>query len=269
MQTPLLPSPVRRIARGLSLVEVAVVLLILAILVAAVGFPLAAHVEARRSQETQRHLELVKEAIYGFAIANGRLPCPASASSSAQESFCTNDSPTICGAERVGIYSANGRCFARDGFVPARTLALTPVDSQGYLQDAWADGTTARRVRYAISAASVGTTTNVLTRTDGIRTATMGGVSGLSNLIYVCATGLTTSPPTANCGTVFELTKMAPFVVYSPGKDTLATQFDSANNRNGDIVYTSGAATATFDDLVTWGSLNVLYGRMVQAGRLS
>jgi hypothetical protein len=61
---------------------------------------------------------------------------------------------------------------------------------------------------------------------------------------------------------------MAPFVVYSPGKVTLASQFDSANNRNGDNVYTSVAATATFDDLVTWGSLNVLYGRMVQAGRL-
>jgi type II secretory pathway pseudopilin PulG len=245
-----------------------VVLLILTILVAAVGFPLATQVEARRSQETQRQLESVKEAIYGFAMANGRLPCPASATSGAQESFCTNDSTTICGAERVGIYSANGRCFARDGFIPARTLALTPVDAQGYLQDAWSDGSNSRRVRYAVSTASVGATTNALTRTDGIRTATMSSVSGVPNLLYVCATGLASSPPTANCGTVPELTRMAPFVVYSLGKDALTTQFDSANNRNGDAVFTGGPPTANFDDLVTWGSLNVLYGRMVQTGRL-
>lgn len=269
MQTRSLPFHAKAMSRGFSLVEVAVVMMIVLILIAAVSVPITTQVETRRVNDTQKQLESVKDAIYGFAMANGRLPCPASATSGAQESFCTNDLPATCGPELVGAVPVHGRCTAGDGFVPARTLSLMPVDPSGYLQDSWADSSTARRVRYAVSRASVDTTTNVLTRTDGIRTATMSRSAATTmTYLYVCATGLNNAPSATNCGSAPELTRTAPFVVYSLGKDTMATSFDSANNQNADIVFTSGAPTATFDDLLTWGSLNVLYGRMVQAGRL-
>jgi hypothetical protein len=92
----------------------------------------------------------------------------------------------------------------------------------------------------------------------------------VTNQLYVCGTGLTAAPPTTNCGTMTVLSDKAPFVIYSLGKSTvsIATNYDETNNQNGDQVFTSGTPTATFDDLVTWGSLNTLFSRMVQAGRL-
>jgi hypothetical protein len=107
----------------------------------------------------------------------------------------------------------------------------------------------------------------VLTQTDGIKSATMASVAGAASFFYICAPGLTTVS-TTNCGTAQELTRLAPFVVYSLGKDAGSATFDSANNQNNDIVFTSGGQTAGFDDLVTWGSLNTLFAKMVQAGKL-
>ncbi|MFM7461518.1 MAG: hypothetical protein ACKO15_11865, partial [Burkholderiales bacterium] len=88
--------------------------------------------------------------------------------------------------------------------------------------------------------------------------------------LYVCGTGLTAAAPTTNCGTMTVLSDKAPFVIYSLGKSTvpLPTNYDEINNQNDDGVFTSGARTDTFDDIVTWGSLNTLFSRMVQAGKL-
>jgi prepilin-type N-terminal cleavage/methylation domain-containing protein len=258
--------------QGFSLLEVAVVMIIMAILITAIGIPLATQLDQQKTKDTEKQLELVKEAIYGFAMANGRLPCPASASSAGQERFCSVDSAAACGAAQPA-YSANGRCFTSssvppvDGFVPTATLGLAPVDSGGFMQDGWADGTAARRLRYATSTNTVGVVTNVLTQTDGIKSATMASVAGAASFFYICAPGLTTVS-TTNCGTAQELTRLAPFVVYSLGKDAGSATFDSANNQNNDIVFTSGGQTAGFDDIVTWGSLNTLFARMVQAGKL-
>jgi prepilin-type N-terminal cleavage/methylation domain-containing protein len=79
----LIPSPLFRAnsseitQRGFSLVEIAIVMVIIAILITAVGIPLATQVDQQRNVETQKQLEQIKEAIYGYAMANGRLPCPA------------------------------------------------------------------------------------------------------------------------------------------------------------------------------------------------
>jgi prepilin-type N-terminal cleavage/methylation domain-containing protein len=252
---------------GFSLVEIAVVLVIIAILATAIGVPLASQLDQQKTKDTEKQLELIKEAIYGFAMANGRLPCPASAASAGRESFCSADSPAACGTELV-VYSANGRCFASDGFVPSATLGLAPVDANGFMLDGWADGSAVRRLRYAAASKTVATITNVLTRSDGIKSATMAtSVTGTADYLYLCAPGLA-AVPTTNCGTAQELTRLAPFVIYSLGKDVSNTSSDSANNQNNDIVFTSGGQTAGFDDIVTWGSLNTLFARMVQAGKL-
>jgi type II secretory pathway pseudopilin PulG len=243
------------------------VLVIIAILATAIGVPLASQLDQQKTKDTEKQLELIKEAIYGFAMANGRLPCPASAASAGRESFCSADSPAACGTELV-VYSANGRCFASDGFVPSATLGLAPVDANGFMLDGWADGSAVRRLRYAAASKTVATITNVLTRSDGIKSATMAtSVTGTADYLYLCAPGLA-AVPTTNCGTAQELTRLAPFVIYSLGKDVSNTSSDSANNQNNDIVFTSGGQTAGFDDIVTWGSLNTLFARMVQAGKL-
>jgi prepilin-type N-terminal cleavage/methylation domain-containing protein len=257
--------------RGFSLVEIAVVLVIIAILATAIGVPLASQLDQQKTKDTEKQLELIKEAIYGFAMANGRLPCPASATSNGAEAFASGG-------------PADGDCSPTSGWVPAATLGLSPVDSSGYFVDAW--GLTANRVRYAVSkvkyetGAPTGcpaTLTYPLTKTDGIKGATMGCLASTSATVNLLSVRSTTVSDTANGCTPADLSVKAPFVVFSLGKNasTGGTGADEAQNVATNattfVSHTptpSGNCAGEFDDLVTWGSLNTLFSRMVQAGRL-
>lgn len=64
---------------GFSLVELAVVLVIVALLSGGLMFGLSAQRDAAALQDARRQLDAVREALLGFAMANGRLPCPAPA----------------------------------------------------------------------------------------------------------------------------------------------------------------------------------------------
>ena len=269
MPIPSSPFRINRLptdTRGFSLVEIAVVLVIVTLLLTMVAVPLATQVEQRRTEETQKLLDTARDALYGFAAANGRLPCPATATSAGQESFCTNASGG-CGAALVAA-PAHGRCVNAIGLLPAVTLGISPVDAGGFAQDAWADGSALRRIGYAVSVYQNPSNTYVVTAPDGIKTATMATTAANPHL-FVCGTGLAAAPPTANCGvTVTTLADKAPAVLFSLGRNNAANSFDETNNQNGDKVFSSGTPNATFDDLVTWMSLNTLFDRMLKAGKL-
>ena len=103
----------RRATRlAFTLIEMAVVIAVIALVLGSIVVPLATQVEERRFSETRRLLEDAREALIGFAVAHGRLPCPASSGSSGVESP-----------------EGGGTCTNRyDGFLPASTLGLSPVD---------------------------------------------------------------------------------------------------------------------------------------------
>lgn len=61
---------------GFTLVEMAVVLIIIGLIIGGLVTPLTMQMELRSRQETKKSLETIKEALIGFALANGRLPCP-------------------------------------------------------------------------------------------------------------------------------------------------------------------------------------------------
>lgn len=67
---------------GFTLIEMAIVLVIVGLLVAGLLLPLSAQVDQRNYNETQRELQEIREALIGFALSNaatdGRpyLPCP-------------------------------------------------------------------------------------------------------------------------------------------------------------------------------------------------
>lgn len=270
--------------RGFSLVEIAIVLVIISVLITIVAVPLATQVEQRRGEETLKQLEQIKEAITGYAIANGRLPCPATTTSAGQESFCTNASGA-CGAPTTP--QTHGRCVNAVGFVPAVALGLSGVDANGFVVDAW--GVQQNRIRYAV--ADVDFTppgvppvpacpvpfNNALTMTNGMRTATMSCLADTSaalNMMTICAV-TPTGVAGAATGCTSLLTSKAPFVVYSLGKNAATGGADDeAHNLDADAYFVSrtptpaGSAAGEFDDLVTWGSINTLFARMVQAGKL-
>jgi prepilin-type N-terminal cleavage/methylation domain-containing protein len=259
---------------GFSLIEIAVVLIIISVLFAMIAIPLATQIDLRRTEDTQRQLEAIKEALIGYAVANGRLPCPAIATSNGNEAFAAGGNAT------------NGNCQQFVGFLPAATLGLSPVDANGFALDAW--GLTQNRIRYGVSAlASPSGTpatcinaivTNVFTRTDGMRLATMACLADTNpslNMLRICSSTPTGAAGAAT-GCTSLLTTKAPFVLLSLGKNaaTGGIDTDEAHNVDTDAYFVShtptpaGSANGEFDDVVTWGSLSALFARMVQAGRL-
>ena len=240
-------------ARGFTLIEMAVVLIILTLVAGGAIIPLNAQIELRQRTDTEKTLEEINEALIGFAIANDRLPCPASATSNGVESplgggVCTN---------------------AYTGFVPAVTLGLSHTDAQGYALDAWYN-----RIRYAVAQSN----SNAFTTTNGMKTT---GMSTLSSELRVCASSIGIAA--TSCGTATSLTttnqNAVPAIVFSQGKNwaTGGTSSDEAANLNGDAIFVSHTPTPSsfpaaqggeFDDVVTWLSPNILYNRMVASGRL-
>lgn len=245
-------------AAGFTLIEMAVVLILLTLIAGGALIPLNAQIEQRQQTETGKTLEQIKEALIGFAIANDRLPCPASAISNGVE-----DPP------------GGGSCSnAYNGFVPAVTLGLSHTDAQGYALDAWSN-----RIRYAVAKSN----SNAFTTTNGMQNT---GMATLSSELRVCASSVgntPNSPPQTSCGTALALTATAqnavPAIIFSQGRNwaTGGISGDEASNLNVDAVFISHTPTPSnfpaaqggeFDDIVTWLSPNILYNRMVAAGRL-
>jgi prepilin-type N-terminal cleavage/methylation domain-containing protein len=69
-------SVATRLQSGFTLIEVAIVLFVLALLGGAILVPLGAQVEQRAYDETTRTMNDVRDALLGFAVVNRRLPCP-------------------------------------------------------------------------------------------------------------------------------------------------------------------------------------------------
>lgn len=274
-------SATLRPGQGFTLVEMAVVLMIVGLLLGGLIPAISSQLEQRRTNETRKTLEEMKDALFGFAVANGRLPCPASSTSNGMESFCTS-ATGACGTEIFwpALPPTHGRCAKPyDGFVPAVTLGIAPVNTQGQLLDAWGNP-----VRFAITNAKDASNNFYFTATNGIKTRWNSGTP-LDPDLRVCSTstGLTTATPdSADCASGKALTNNAVAVIYSLGKNsaTGGSSGDEDHNPNPQttksadrvFVFHEPAATDStngeFDDIVTWLSPNILYNRMVTAGRL-
>jgi prepilin-type N-terminal cleavage/methylation domain-containing protein len=241
---------------GFTLVEMAMVLLIVALLLGGMLVPLSAQMEQRNISDTQKALSEIKEAIIGYALANGRLPCPASSTSNGVESFAG------------GGNASNGNCSNfYNGFVPAATLGFTSaVDNQGntgFAVDSWSN-----RIHYAVTSSN----SNAFTTTNGMSTV---GISSLSPNLLVCSSASTSSSSCSVANSTLTSSPGVPVVIYSTGKNGQygGTSADEAENPNpnsadNDSVFVSHTPTPTFDDLVVWISPNILLNRMVAAGKL-
>jgi prepilin-type N-terminal cleavage/methylation domain-containing protein len=268
-------------SHGFTLIELAVVLLILGVLLAGILIPFTTQIELRRVAETQKTLVEIRDALIGFAAANGRLPCPAAAGGDGQESF-------VPGGNEI-----NGNCSNfLNGFVPGAVLGIGPTDSAGYVLDAWNN-----RIRYAVSnddkipSGTAAPTPPARPNIDftGLGTAPSSsgemrnvGMPALKPNLRVCSTAPTS--PAISCLLGRSLIDNAVAVVYSTGPnasraDPGGFRIDENANPNPNVddnnrTFVShdrageNSPNGEFDDLVIWLSPNILYARMIAAGRL-
>jgi len=246
---------------GFSLVELAIVLVVAALLASSLLTPLAAQNESRRIAETKRSLNEVRDALLGFAIAFGRLPCPAKSAATGIEA---GGSTTAC---------LSGGSGAAGGYVPAITLGLAPSDDQGYLLDAWGG-----RLRYAVSFGPTLAPT-AFTDSNGMRNYWTAQGAPPPASLQICGSAANISragAANAACAAASALTQGAVAVIYSTGRNSGATGRgpDAAANRDGDRVFVAHEARSAagdggeFDDLLLWLPPTILYNRLVAAGRL-
>ncbi|TFW14825.1 type II secretion system protein [Massilia arenosa] len=230
----------RRMQGGFSLVELAIVLVIVGLMIGGLMTPLQTQFEQRRISETQRVLDEAREALTGFALRNGYLPCPAISASNGLE-------------DRSGGYCTGGR---RDGLLPWATLGVAKADGWGHM------------LRYSVTPAF--SNSQVLFGLATPRDITIGTRDSRGNL--VTASGINDVPAVVvshgrnGLGAVSE--------TGVPVAGVGAANQDERTNAMGGIAFVTRppsdarAPGGEFDDLVVWLSPNVLFSRMVAAGAL-
>ncbi len=96
---------------GFTLVEMAIVLLVIGLLLGGLLTPLSNKIESERYKESNRELSKIVDALMGYAVANKRLPCAD-----------TNDD----GFEDIGVNCND------EGSVPWATLGVGREDAWGH-----------------------------------------------------------------------------------------------------------------------------------------
>jgi prepilin-type N-terminal cleavage/methylation domain-containing protein len=233
---------------GFTLVELAIVMVIVGLMLGGLMMSLSQTTENTRRNDAQTQLAEIVEALYGYAQANGRLPCPAT--------------PASNGAE---LPAGGGICTRQHGFVPSATLGLKgAVNADGLLIDPWNNP-----LRFSVTTAN----TSAFTTVNRMQITTM---AVLAPDLRICRE--------AACINLISST--IPVVVLSMGKNwasfTSAAEVANAGEttvgggpsgavyriaNNNDFVSTAYDET-NFDDLITWISPNILYTKMIAAGKL-
>jgi len=278
--------PPRANSRGFTLTELAIVATIVALLLASLMYTLSAQTDQRNMDDTRRRLEQAKELVLAFALANGRLPCPARYVSSASnstglESFCTASTGTCVNTETTAVQSHGNCSNYYDGYLPAATIGFQTTESNGFAVDIWGN-----RIRYVVTKTSPACApANTLVYTSAANLKTYGLTCQPPDLL-ICksATGpITASSCVASTNQVAG-TGLVTAILFSTGKNfnsaqtaTAATGFgriDEAANLDGDASFVyhplagSEAANGEFDDQFIWITTGELYGRLVGAGVL-
>jgi type II secretory pathway pseudopilin PulG len=236
--------------------EMAVVLMILGTLMSGILVAVSQTTENNRRSAALLQLRQIEDALYGYAQANGRLPCPATAASAGKEA-------------PVG----GGICTAWHGFVPIATIGMYgSINADGLLMDPWQNP-----YRYSVAQKSV-SGNRAFTSTAGMDLIYANSATELvagTEMLRIC-------DGSACAGTV--IAETVPAVVLSMGADwatfTSANEQENASGTtltNGSNSYSvtntrtfvaTGYAEDLFDDQLVWLSPYIMFNRMISAGKL-
>jgi prepilin-type N-terminal cleavage/methylation domain-containing protein len=231
---------------GFTLIEMTVALFIIALVLGSLLVPLTTQVEQRQISDTEKTLAEIREALLGFAVANGYLPCPDKTTALAGGGTA-ND-----GVEDVTV---GGTCVAvNEGNVPWVTLGIGAVDLWGnrfryQVHSSFSSRAPAAPFSLASTASiricsTAGCTANWTT--DAVAVVLSLGANGRGAVS--ASTG--TANPGAPAGSDEERNAAGPSEFMSRTKTT------------------ADSAVGEFDDIVVWLPKHLLINRMVAAGKL-
>lgn len=259
MRIPAVPPAPTIHQRGFTLVELAIVMFIVALLLGGMLLPLSAQQDIRARQETEKLLGDTRDALLGYAVVNGYLPCPDTTGDGVED-------VTGTGSSRV-CTSADGA--SADGEFPYQTVGTQQADGYNF------------RLRYSVSSnfsktIALANPGNIIVITRGDDPTTTGTTESKKENILVTT---------------------APAVIYSVGKNGYgglpngggtrisgpAAGTDEARNYSGATkvsrtpmsissgcadTETEGTPLCEFDDQLVWLSANTIFNRLVASGKL-
>ena len=231
------PSPRQS---GFTLIEIAIVLLIVGLMMGGLLAPLGSQLEQRRVSDTRRMMGEAREALFGFALRNGYLPCPAISSSNGLEDRTDN------------------ACNKRYGYLPWATLGVSRLDGWN------------RLMGYTVTPAFADSTTRFTLQTQRDITIATRAFNGQ----LVAATGVNDIPAAlisfGNNG--YGATSDQNTVIADVGAGNLDEKTNLQSSGTALIMRDQSddprSPGGAFDDIVVWISPNILYNRMVAAQRL-
>lgn len=245
MSQPTSPARPRHHA-GFSLVELTIVLVVVALLSGGLMLSLSSQRDQAQNRDAQQQLDLVRDALFGFAMSTGRLPCPADPvlttdNGGGKEAFACL--PADCSGDRT--------CSLEHGVIPWQGLGLQEADPWG------------NRLTYFVGREF----SNPLVKAEtdaGRRTRFTLDTIGRAN---------------TQDGAGHEIASNLPAVIVSHGSrgvggyQSSGAQLpgaagDEAENADADLTFVARTPTASFDDLVSWIIPTVLKSRMVAVGKL-
>jgi len=232
---------------GFSLIEMAIVLFIVALLLGGLLPTVSGQIELQRRNETRKQLDDIQQALLGYVISKGYLPCPAKSASDGTE-------------DRAG----SGTCNKRFGFLPWTELGIKKTDS-------WD-----RLFTYSATPAFTNSVTTFLLNSGRDITIksrdTTGTLINISNSNDIPAVVVSHGPNGifGTSGNGIVTTSMAP-----SSNNVDDQKNNSINGTANGLVFVSRDPASpanntdeAFDDIVVAISPNILFNRMVSAGKL-
>lgn len=235
----------RKSQDGFSLVELSIVLVIIGTLASSFIAPLSSSIQQARFKQTNRQLELIREAMHGYLVSVGKLPCPIDLE-----------------LGKIGGQESQG-CSRSFGGVPAAQLGVMGERGEnGALLDSWG-----RPIQYAVSLAD----NDTLGEPGSPDWLSVGELSRVGAANLNADLQLCTEAVSGECSQRALIANQIVWVIYSHGEDE-RVEGVQVENQDNDKVFAvtsySNNAEQPFDDQIIWASRSELVYWLLKANWL-
>jgi prepilin-type N-terminal cleavage/methylation domain-containing protein len=231
---------------GFTLVELAVVVAVIALLLGSLLVPLTTQVEQRNVSQTQRQLDEIREAIIGFAMVNGRLPRPATSPTNGTENPAPCTSALDC-----------------TGYLPWVTLGVPRTDAWG------------KMYRYSVTLDFANSAFNFSTTTANLKTVQTRDSGGAVGNLATNLVAVVLSYGAENFGKTPDGADLVNSSATNLDEQNNESEFNACtptanctNFMSRPVSKSPSAIGGEFDDLLVWVPTSILFNRMVSAGKL-